>query len=140
MKTLPLLTLLAALAAAVEAPSQVSVDARLGRNPRVAVNVGTPTRGHQLGHYVDHRVNHRVGRDACRPVLRAPAPRGYWQTIEEPFLVPGYWHTEHVPPTYGWLCDPCGHRYWGVVDPGGCRQVWVPARWETRTRQVWVSC
>lgn len=82
------------------------------------------------------------------PMPFAPRPaghmhghqRGHWQTIQEQVLVPGYWQEQHVPPTYGWIVQPCGRRVWGIVDQGGCRRVWVPARWETRTRQVWVVC
>lgn len=70
----------------------------------------------------------------------APAPRGHWETVCEEVLVPGYWHEEHVPPTYGWVRGHCGRLEWGMIDPGGCRQVWVPARYEHRSRQVWVTC
>jgi hypothetical protein len=120
-----LLILAAALAAAVSAPAQISIEARFGRHPRATVKVG----GH---HHHDHHHH-------CEPVRR-PVQRGRWETVEEQCLVPGYWRDEHVPPTYGWIVDSCGHRHWGIVDRGGCRRVWVPARWETRSRRVWVAC
>jgi hypothetical protein len=130
MKHFPLFLVVAALAAAVPAQVQVSFAARFGgRHGGIAVQ--------------------QVGDGACRIAVRddgcqVPEPRahrhGRWQIIEEQVLVPGYWREEHVPPTYGWVRDCHGRRRWGVVDPGGCRRVWVPARWETRCRRVWVSC
>jgi hypothetical protein len=55
-------------------------------------------------------------------------------------LVPGYWTEQHVPPTYGWIRGHCGRLEWGIVAPGGCQRTWVPARYEHRTRRVWVGC
>lgn len=73
--------------------------------------------------------------------IPVPAPRGHWETVTETVLVEaGHWHEEVVPPTYGWVYDHCGHRVWGVVDPGGCRTVWCPPRYENRCRRVWVTC
>ncbi|MCA8974597.1 MAG: hypothetical protein KDC98_07730 [Planctomycetes bacterium] len=67
--------------------------------------------------------------------------RGHWKLVTEAVLVEaGHWHIEHIEPTYGWTYDPCGHRHWGIVDPGGCRRVWCPPRYENITRRVWVSC
>ncbi len=127
MKQLTWSVLAAALLAAAQVPAQISIAADFGRHARASVRIG----GHQ---------HHGVHHDSCR-VRRPPAPpRGHWQTIEECVLVPGYWHDEHVPPTYGWIYDRCGHRHWGMIDPGGCRRTWVPARWETRHRRVWVAC
>jgi hypothetical protein len=142
MMRVPLFTLLAAFAAAIPAPAQVFVEGRFGRNPRTVISIGNPRHDHRPVDRVDRRVDHdhQAPRDRRGPVLRAPAPRGHWRTIEEPFLVPGYWHEQHVPPTWGWIHDRCGRRRWGIVDHGGCRQVWVEARWEMRTRQVWVPC
>ena len=126
MKHFPLLILAAVLAAAVSAPAQFSIEGRIGRHVRGALNLG----GCEPRH-----------RDHSEPVRRRPVqPRGHWETVHEQYLVPGYWSEEHVPPTYGWIKDHCGRRRWGIVDQGGCRTVWVPARWETRCRQVWVAC
>lgn len=123
MKRFPLLVAIL-LGFAVSASAQVSFEARLGRHLRGSVVVaGDHGGGH--GHY------NRGGRSRSH---------GHWETVHEQVLVPGYWRDEHVPPTYGWIVDRCGHRRWGVVDQGGCRRIWVPARWETRCRQVWVSC
>jgi hypothetical protein len=147
MMRLSLLSMAAVMVAAVSAPAQITVDAKLGRSIRGAVTVGSPAH-HGHGHHDrrdhrghDHRHDHR-GRH--EPIRRAPAPHhghhGHWRTVEEQVLVPGFWRDEHVPPTYGWIHDSCGHRRWGIVDAGGCRRVWVPARWETRCRKVWVPC
>jgi hypothetical protein len=119
MKHFPISVLAVALAAAA-APAQLRIEGNLGRHIRGVVNIGA---GHE------HRHDHR-----------GPVSRGHWETVHEQVLVPGYWREEHVPPTYGWISDRCGHRHWGVVDAGGCRRVWVPDRWETRCRQVWVRC
>ena len=124
-----LLAALGAAFAAAPASAQVSISARVGRH--VSVQVGFP--------------------DACRiePVRRPRHDRddddhrhrhGRWETRWERVVVPGYWHEEHVPPSYGWIHDRCGRRYWGVVDPGGCRRVWVPERCEMRQTRVWVRC
>lgn len=69
-----------------------------------------------------------------------PEPRGHWQTVTESVLVPGCWREEVVPPVYGWVRNHCGRPEWRIVQAGGCRRIWVPARYETRTRQVWVPC
>ena len=125
MKRFQLFCVVALLGAAVSAPAQISIEGRLGNLVRGTV---------VLGHH-DHRGhNHRSA-----PVRRAPVHQGHWQTVCEQVLVPGYWHEQHVPPTYGWIYH-CGHSHWGIVDRGGCRRVWVPARWETRSRRVWVPC
>lgn len=125
-----LLAALGAALAAAPASAQVSISARLGRN--VTVQVGFPDEcriepvrrpRYDRDHDDDHR--HRHGR---------------WETRWERVLVPGFWREEHVPPSYGWIHDRCGRRHWGIVDPGGCRQVWVPGRYEMRQTRVWVRC
>lgn len=63
---------------------------------------------------------------------------GRWETRCEQVLVPGYWDVEHHPAVYGWVYDSCGHRHWGVTEPAHDHRVWVPARYETRSRRVWV--
>ena len=124
MKRFPLLVA-SLLGLAVSASAQVSFEARLGRHLRGSVAVtgdfGSGGRGYSGREHRQHG-------------------QGHWETVHEQVLVPGYWREEHVPPTYGWIFDPCGHRRWGIIDQGGCRRVWVPARWETRCRRVWVSC
>jgi hypothetical protein len=140
MKRFPMLVLAALLGAAVSAPAQVVIEARLGRDLRGAVVIGNQRDYRDRDR--DHRDHRRFdrSRDHCEPIRRAPLPRGRWETVEEQYLVPGYWDEHHVPPTYGWIYDHCGRRHWGIIDHGGCRRVWVPARWETRCRQVWVTC
>ena len=135
MMRLPLFCVAALLGAAVSAQTRISVEGQIGRHIRGGVVVGA-RHDHGDHHQRDH---HQHGRHH-RPILRAPEPRGHWKTVCEEVLVPGYWREDHVPPTWGWIVDSCGHRRWGVVDHGGCRRVWVPARYETRTRQVWVPC
>jgi hypothetical protein len=133
MMRFPLLCVVALLGAAVSAPAQISIEAKIGRHVLGQVVVG------QRDH--DHGRSHRDSRRYEPPVRRVQVvPRGHWDTVQEQYLVPGYWDEQHVPPTYGWLVDSCGHRRWAMVDAGGCRRVWVPARWETRCRRVWVPC
>lgn len=71
----------------------------------------------------------------------APAHRhGYWTTVCEQVWLPGCYREEYVPPRYGWVYDACGRARWAMVEPGCTRRVWVPGRYETRTRRVWVPC
>ena len=147
MMRLPLLSVAAVLLAAVSVPAQIHVEGRLGRHVRGAVTLGGDARGHHdhrhRHHDHDHRrpvARHRGGRHDHVEHSRRVLPSGHWHTVEEKVLVPGHWHEQHVPPTYGWIHDGHGHRCWGIVDAGGCRRVWVPARWEIRTRRVWVPC
>lgn len=62
---------------------------------------------------------------------------GRWVTRCEQVLVPGYWNIEHHAALYGWVYDSCGNRVWGVIKPCHDHRVWVPARYESRNRQVW---
>lgn len=125
MKALPL-SVLAALCAAFfscDAVAQLSIHARVGRHVTATVTASPVLAGH------DHRSERGRARHA-----------GRWETVCEQVLVPGYYREEHVPPSYGWIYDRCGHRHWGMIDRGGCRRVWVPERYETRHRRVWVRC
>jgi hypothetical protein len=132
MKRFLLLTVAAVLSVAVSAPAQITIEGRLGRHIRGTVVLAghDDHHGHRHNRDVDHRRHREVER----------RERGHWKTVHEKVRVPGYWRDEHVPATYGWVIDSCGHRNWGIVDHGGCRRVWVPACWETRSRQVWVRC
>lgn len=130
MKRFPLSGVVALFGLVLALPAQHAGHSRFSRFLRGAAEVV------QAGH-----------RAHCPPVVPCPpsprvyrAPRGHWETVHEQVLVPGFWQDQHVPPTYGWITQSCGRRVWGIVDPGGCRRVWVPARWETRCRQVWVTC
>lgn len=122
MMRFPLICVAALLGVAVSAPAQFSIGVGLGRHVRGSVTIG----------HGEPRVAVQV-----EPVCR-PEPRGHWETVCEQVLVPGYWTEEHVPPTYGWIRGHCGRLEWGMVDPGGCRRVWVPPHYEQRSRQVWV--
>ena len=77
---------------------------------------------------------------AVRGFVDRCAPRSYgrWVTRCEQVLVPGYWDERHVPAVYGWVVDACGRSRWGVVRPASCERFWVPARYETQRRRVWV--
>lgn len=144
MKRFPLLFVTALIGLVVSAPAQRSHEGRAGRQNR-----GTVV--HQQSR-VDHsrsaRQSRHVGsvRDArptrsARRSHRAPVRQrthGHWVTRCEQVLVPGYWTTEHVPAVFGWVFDSCGHRHWGIVTPACSRRVWVPARYETQSRRVWV--
>lgn len=100
---------------------------------------------------VTHNGNAGRGPSAGRVVLPIPIPvavgrsgshrhnHGHWENRCEQVLVPGYWDVQCHPATYGWVLDFCGHRVWGVVEPAHNHRVWVPARYETQTRRVWVS-
>jgi hypothetical protein len=151
MMKLPLICVAALLAAAVSVPAQVSVQGNLGRllgrndRSRPEVVQRAPVQHQNRGGHSDPNHGNRArgghnhgGHNGHHH--HVPVQKGHWQTVSEQFLVPGYWHDEHVPATYGWVYDNCGHRHWGVVNAAGCRRVWVPARWETRSRRVWVAC
>jgi len=132
MNRFPLFCVVALLGAAVSVPAQVSIEGRLGRNVRGSVSI-------DFGGHRD-RGGDRY-RSHNEPVRRFPVPvRGHWETVCEQVLVPGYWSEEHVPPTYGWVRNHCGRLEWGMVDPGGCRRVWVPPHYEHQNRRVWVGC
>jgi hypothetical protein len=120
MKFIPQLVVAALLGLAVSLPAQVSSDL-----------VGS------------RRVGSGARWDGGGPRLRLPqrevvGQHGFWQTVQERVWVPGYWHEEPWPPVHGWVRLACGRMHWGVVAPGGCHRVWVPPRWELRSRQVWV--
>ncbi|HEX5050527.1 MAG TPA: hypothetical protein VFZ65_02030 [Planctomycetota bacterium] len=123
MNRITLMFLATLLGAAVSSPAQVRAGSR---SPRGPVSATVPQR-------VDQPVRHASGRRAGQH------QQGHWETRCEQVLVPGYWSEEHVPATYGWIYSLCGHREWGIVDRGGCRRVWVPDRWETRSHRVWVA-
>ncbi len=93
---------------------------------------------HPGGHV---RLNPRHARHSCEP-RPCPPPRahGHWRTVCEPVWIEGCWREEYVPPRYGWVCDPCGRRRWAEIEPGHTHRVWVPGRYENRTRRIWVPC
>lgn len=117
------LSLVAALLGlAAASPAQFRIEGRLG-----SVTVGAVLGDH-------HRPAARVRfEDRCEP-------RGHWRVVTEQVWVPGHWHEDHVPARYGWVCDPCGHRRWVMLEPERCHRVWVEGRYECRTRRVWVPC
>lgn len=120
MMHFPQLVVAALLGLVVSLPSQVSPDLVGSRRG----GAGAPFDGGAP------RLRH--------PERGAQVHAGYWQTVQERVWVPGFWHEERLPPVYGWVRLACGRLHWGVVDPGSCRRVWVPPRWELRSRQVWV--
>lgn len=96
--------------------------ARVARNvARVARSIPVPTRV-GFGHN-----NHSYNRG-----------HGHWIARCEQVLVPGYWDVDYHAAVYGWVYDSCGYRVWGVSEPAHNHRIWVPARYETRSRQVWV--
>jgi hypothetical protein len=117
----PILSVAALVGLAVSAPAQLSIEARVGRHIVQSAVVRAD-------------VHHDHGRHTSQPHRHAE-PR-YRMVRERVLVEPGYWREEHVPPTYGWVIDACGHRHWGVVTPASCRRVWVPARYEWRVRRV----
>ncbi len=142
MKTLQLIGAAFALAlAAAQAPAQVAIEARLGKHVRVGAVIPVGGHSHSYGDRHSHRHSDRHSYQRHGHGGHHPAPRvsGHWKVVYEDVTIPGYWREDHVPPRYGWIYDHCGRR-WGIVDAGGCRRVWVPARCETRSRRVWVPC
>lgn len=166
MSRFPFLFVAALLGAAVSIPAQALKEVRkAARTPSVVASSRVPQqanaerrrespRREQLEgrRSNDHRHSLRDRHSHVHLPLPIPVPirvhlndrrdhsHGHWDTIYEDVLVPGYWHEEHVPPTYGWIYERCGARHWGIVDAGGCRRVWIEARCERRARRVWVPC
>ena len=156
MKHFPLM-LATLLGVPVSAPAQ---DARSGRSSsRYVATRPAPSQAYRQGQQPASapRSARRVagarvsapGRRAARVV--APGPRrastvrgpfgfGRWVTRCEQVLVPGRWERRLVPAVYGWVYGACWDRHWGVVSPASYQQVWVPARYETQRRRVWVRC
>jgi hypothetical protein len=122
---------LALLGLAALAPAQFRIEGSLGRHIQV---------GLQLGAQCAPPVCAPRDRDRDRDCDDRRSRRGRWETVCEQVWVDGYWHEEHVPARYGWVCDPCGHRHWGIIEPAHCHRVWVPGHYETRQRRVWVRC
>jgi hypothetical protein len=115
--------MMALLGLAAFAPAQFRIEGSLGRHIQVGLQLGA----------------------RCAPRDRSDCDdrhsrRGRWEMVCEQVWVEGYWHEEHVPARYGWICDPCGHRHWGIVEPEHCHRVYVPGHYETRQRRVWVRC
>lgn len=139
MKHFPLFVA-ALLGLAFSAPAQHSSVRHGGQGGRGPAPIVSSRGGEQHGAHQRGPVLVQP-RPMVRPIARLSHHRGgYWQTITEQVLVPGHWEQQHVPPSYGWIYSGCGHRHWGLIDRGGCRNVWIPDRWETRSRQVWVNC
>ena len=159
MKRFPLIFVAALLGAAVSMPAQFAKQGRALRD-RTGVAVK-----HQLNQGDVRHKNVRSRRTQRGHSRRAPAPvrqvsrtvrrvgraiersthrvgrggRGYWETRHERVLVPGYWDRQFVPARYGWVYDSCGRRSWGIVCDAHYDRVWIPARWESRPRRVWVD-
>ena len=119
---------LALLGLAALAPAQFRIEGSLGRHVQVGLQVGarcaTPVVAPR-----DH--------DRCDD---RRAYRGRWETVCEQVWVEGYWDQRYVCDRYGWVCDPCGHRRYCIVEPAHWEQFWVPGHYETRQRRVWVRC
>jgi hypothetical protein len=107
-----------------------------------------PSRSAQVGH-VSHNGVARVIRNVGRILNSTPVRfrlggghrghnHGHYVTRCEQVLVPGYWGLQYHAATYGWVYDSCGHRSWGVLEAAHHDRVWIPARYETQSRQVWV--
>lgn len=134
--------LLALFGLAAAAPAQLRLEGILGRHIQVGVQIGreSESRGpvqvaHGHGRERGGRNSHRDYRD-----YRDQREHGYWRTIAEEVVIPGYWRDECTPARYGWVADHCGKLVWTLIAPACSRRVWVPPRCETRTRRVWVRC
>ncbi len=83
--------------------------------------------------YKSHRHRHRV---VHHHTHRRWVP-GHWDTVTDKVRVPATRERVYQPAVYEWRTDPFGVRYRVCVREAGYRTVYVPARWEYRTRKVW---
>ena len=127
---------LALLGLAALAPAQFRIEGSLGRHLQVGVQLGARCAPPVCAPRDRDRCDDRRD-DRCDD---RRAPRGRWETVCEQVWIEGHWDQQYVPDRYGWVCDPCGHRHWGIVEPAHWQQVWVPGHHETRQRRVWVRC
>jgi len=128
-----------------QASQRATRPSRNIQNPRTALPVAS-----RSAHVSDNRQVGRVGHVRTVSVVVRPVPvlvgfdsgrrhsHGHWQTRCEQVLVPGYWDIQYHAAVFGWVLDSCGHRSWGVLEPAHDHRIWVPACYETQTRQVWV--
>lgn len=77
--------------------------------------------------------------------VRAPAvvveSGGYYETREETVLVePAHTEQVWVPSVYKYETDEDGNTVKILVKKGYYKEVYVPARYETRIVRVWVPC
>src|SRR5262245_56168076 len=98
-----------------------------------------PTQGGQarLGNHVTIGVDLGGARQPAPPPVKQ-VPAGYWKEITERVWVDGACRTICHPPVWGWTCDPCGRRVWGIVRAGWTETIHEPGHYELRTRRVWV--
>ncbi|MCK5945006.1 MAG: hypothetical protein KAI24_23665 [Planctomycetes bacterium] len=145
MKRFPLL-LAALIGVAVSVPAQ---NRRHGRHPQGQVVTAQPAargpvsqqafrRGQPIQNSRPTRRGQVIDRGSRGNRGFGRRGHGHWETRCERVLVPGYWDRQHVPAVYGWIYSGCGHRHWGIIKPACFESVWIPARWETRSRRVWV--
>jgi hypothetical protein len=76
----------------------------------------------------------RAPRVSCAPPVTCEPAR--YREVRERVYVDGYWEERSCPAEYAWRIDACGHRVRVCVRPAHVDRVWVPGRWEWRTRQV----
>jgi hypothetical protein len=116
--------------------ARVSGGSQLSRVSRY----GEVTQSRRRGHSAVRSVARSLG----RVVVGVPSQncqiidRGRWELRCERVLVPGYWDVQCHLARYGWVYDLCGQRSWGVVEPAYQQRIWVPTRYENRSRRVWV--
>ena len=117
--------IVALLGLAAAAPAQFRIEGSLGRCLSVGLSFGASCAPPA-----------RIAADRCDDHWR----RGRWETRCAQVWVEGRWEERHVGARYGWVRDRCGRAVWGVVVPARCERVFVPGRYETRTRRVFVRC
>lgn len=100
------------------------VDSRGG----VRVGLGYRSRRHQRSGRVELRV-----RQACRKRW----VEGYYEAVRREVTLPGYYKRVWEPAVYEWRRGRSGARYRVRLRSAGYVEVWVPARHEYRTEQVW---
>jgi len=65
---------------------------------------------------------------------------GHYETVTETVVVaPGHYEKQWMPPVYQTVVSSDGTSTQVKIKDGHDKDVWVPAKTETRTKQVWVE-
>ncbi|MCA8944493.1 MAG: hypothetical protein KDB80_18170 [Planctomycetes bacterium] len=118
MRNAAMSIVLALLGLSVSTPAQVTV--RIGSD-RVVATAGAP------------RAHGEIRRTSKGPASRRVVR---YEVVRERVWVEGYYDRVWRPAEFGFRYDSCGNRIRFVVRAAGFDRVWVPGRWEYRTRRV----
>lgn len=100
-------------------------------------------RGHRRGaQYSSRHASYRRGSPTW--TYQAPAPRrvwmpGHYQVVQRKHWVPGSHRQVWVPARYETRYDWCGRRYTVLVSPGHYQTIQDPGHWEYRSEKVWIE-